>query len=354
MKNEILDFGHTDQYILEYEDVHIISDEKEKSLNITQIKSIPNIYHFIWLGCDREFLMHNFATLISLVKHAKIKKLLFHTDCEPVKSPLWQTFKCFVNSRNDENNKKFEFKILKTRQIDYVWGSHIKRIEHKVDVYKLMLIYSVGGIYIDDDIMTLTPYEEILTREKNFDLLPVLGEESEYSVSNAFIASLPKDKFIAKWYYAYKSYQPGLMFGRFSVMTAWSLWRKYPNTCHIIRNKMIRPDFRNGGFMLKNYTLFNWMNQYNIHLQPRFFKENGLPKGEISVKYLISADSVLGEILRYTLIGRWRPRREDCSAVSNIVETDGVWWEKGKTNVDIWYDDDKQAENDLVEEESID
>lgn len=327
----------------------------------TEIQTIPNVYHYIWYdstcnAVSREFDLHHFASFVSLVKHAKVDKILFHTDCEP-RSAYWEAYKCFIQNYQ---HQKIEFKIIKTKQIKTVWNKPIVRVEHRVDIYKLMLMFTIGGIYIDDDILTLAPYEELLTRNgtENLELLPVLGEESEYAVSNAFIASLPEQEFIARWYYAYQPFRHGMKFGRFSVINAWILWRKYPDLVNVIEQKFIRPNWQTGNWMMTNYTLFNWMLQYNIHLQPRFFRENGLPDGKLNLRYLISVDNVLGEILRYTLIGRWRPLREDCSQVSRKREYDKnhLWYEKGAKNIDIWYDEkDKQdAGMEVIEEDSID
>ena len=62
---------------------------------------IPNIYHVIWFKKHnqcQEFKMENFLSLVSVVKIASPKKLIFHTNCEPT-NELWETFKCFAGKR---------------------------------------------------------------------------------------------------------------------------------------------------------------------------------------------------------------------------------------------------------------
>ena len=59
---------------------------------------------------------------------------------------------------------------------------------------------------------------------------------------------------------------------------------------------------------------------YNIHFQPRLFGEMGLPRGELNLEYVVKADNVIGELCRYVLFNRWRPRRESCAEVSSETE----------------------------------
>ena len=292
------------------EDIIEITDKIRK----TSVGKIPSIYHLVWYGCERKFELHHFIALISLVKNTPdMKLLIFHTDCQP-NSNLWSTALCYIESKYPG-----VFKVVKTHQITHIWNNEILKIEHRVDVYKLMLMMSVGGVYLDDDLVTITPATELLDVSNKPDV-PILSEESEYSVSNAWIASNTKQKFIARWIYAYKTYSHGQKFGRYSVVTAWTLWRKYPREVNIVKNKMIRPNWQRGMMLTTNYTLFNWMKMYNVHFQPRFFGEMGLPRGELNLEYVVKADNVIGELCRYVLFNRWRPRRESCAEVSSETE----------------------------------
>ena len=62
---------------------------------------IPNIYHAIWFKKHSEcpeFKLENFLSLVSVLKIALPKKIIFHTNCEP-KNELWEIFKCFAGTK---------------------------------------------------------------------------------------------------------------------------------------------------------------------------------------------------------------------------------------------------------------
>ena len=45
---------------------------------------------------------------------------------------------------------------------EYVWGKKLRKEEHKSDIYRLFLLYTFGGIYLDDDLVMLKRHGEFL------------------------------------------------------------------------------------------------------------------------------------------------------------------------------------------------
>jgi hypothetical protein len=44
---------------------------------------VPNIVHYIWFGCKRDFLPYHYLSVLSSLSVQNACKVFFHTDCEP-------------------------------------------------------------------------------------------------------------------------------------------------------------------------------------------------------------------------------------------------------------------------------
>lgn len=115
-----------------------------KLLTLADLKSVPNIVHYIWFGC-RELRTHHYLSLLSALQIQEPDYIFFHTDCPPT-GPLWNDFQQAADEK---------LKVIKRSPPQHIWGLPLKTIEHKSDVARLQILLQVGGIYADDDLIFL-------------------------------------------------------------------------------------------------------------------------------------------------------------------------------------------------------
>ena len=85
--------------------------------------------------------------------------------------------------------------------ISSIFNRSVTRVEHISDVYRLLVLYKYGGVYLDLDSWLVQPIDKFLKMD-----VPTLGHQTSFSVSNAFIATPPQQKFLAKWLLQYQGY----------------------------------------------------------------------------------------------------------------------------------------------------
>ena len=196
-----------------------------------------------------------------------------------------------------------------------VWGHKIEKVEHQADVYKLMVLLHIGGVYIDCDVVMVNPVLDLSTKkqESTGKLIPVFGEETSYSLSNGFIMSPPNNNFLKRLYWEYQHYDESLGFGTFSVINDWAMWRKHPSEVHVVKKRMYRPNAHEAGYLFN--CLIDWRKQYVVHLNHKMFKKWFNTKNHaLTLDEVATANSTLGEISRYVLWGDYHPRRQDCTS----------------------------------------
>ena len=225
----------------------------KSNANQTQIFN----YHYIWYGCNRNFSVLHYLSLLSVKKFkTKSSKVFFHTDCEPEENDYWKEIK---------NGFSQDLIILKIKPVTSIWGNDLKSPAHQADIYRLLILIKFGGIYIDNDIVLLNPLDDLL--EKSISKkIPILGEESNVSLANGFIISVPGATILLRWLVEYKKYKvlEGMKVEPFSVMKIWQLSFWYPDEVEVVKNKMIRPDWSE--WHLLWHESIDWMGNYRVVL----------------------------------------------------------------------------------------
>ena len=267
---------------------------------------IPNLYHVIWFGC-RTFNFHNFISLVSVIKIAKPAKMMFYTNCEP-NNELWKTFRCFAGSL---------LMIVPTQPPKNVWGHRIENHHHQKDVYKLMLLLHIGGVYMEPDTVMIQPVTELGEARTKEALLPVFGEESSFALSDDFIMSPPHSKFLKRIYWEYQHYNQHLGFGTLSIINEWAMWRKHPTEVKVVKKRMNRPNAMEQAYLFK--CLMDWRYQYTINMHSRHFKKWLKSDEEFDLIWVARKNNTLAEISRYIIWGKPEPIRKDCEANLEVL-----------------------------------
>ena len=140
-------------------------------------------------------------------------------------------------------------------------------MEHQADIYKLMVLLHIGGVYIDADVVMIKPVLDLSTlrSSKSNKLIPVFGEETSYSLSEGFIMSPPGATFLKRLYWEFQRYTPATGFGTFSVVNDWAMWRRHPSEVHVVKKNLYRPNAHESSYLFT--CLIDWGEQYAVHLR---------------------------------------------------------------------------------------
>ena len=94
----------------------------------------------------------------------------------------------------------------------------MRKEEHKSDIYRLFVLYTFGGIYLDDDLVMLKSHSEFLGENRL-----VIAEESSASLANGFMMAPKGCKILLKWLQEYK-YSRDVRNLKFQIFTEFNLF----------------------------------------------------------------------------------------------------------------------------------
>nr|XP_039252113.1 uncharacterized protein LOC120329532 [Styela clava] len=250
-------------------------------------KEIPNIIHFIWFSCHR-YRVHHFLSMKSAIKVQKPRLILLHTNCAP-SGPYWEEFVSEAGTK---------LKIVKRTPPNRIWNHNVTRVEHQSDVARLQILLEVGGIYMDDDMIILKSLNPLRNNSM------VLGEENYDALANSMVLSNRNSWFLRRWYQEYQTFN-GSKWSHSSCFVPWSLWMIFPNTIHIVKETLLRPNWEEIKYIY--HELWDWSHNYAMHLYSRFMRAlDGTP--ERSLRELAILNTTYGEISRFILWGSKEPR----------------------------------------------
>ena len=136
-----------------------------------------------------------------------------------------------------------------------------QKVEHQSDVARIQILLEVGGIYMDDDVYVLKSLDDLRTNEM------VLGEENYDALANSVIMASKNAWFLHRWYQEYQ-YFDNSRWSDSSCFVPWAMWRLFPSTITIVKEKMLRPNWEEIHYTYQ--LLWNWRKSYTIHLYSRF------------------------------------------------------------------------------------
>jgi len=205
--------------------------------------------------------------------------ILFHTNCEP-NGIYWKELKKIAGKK---------LILVKKSPPKKIWGNTVEVVEHQSDVIRLQVMLEVGGIYLDDDVIVLRSLDELRKNDM------VLGEENFDALANSVIIANKDSWFLKRWFEEYKNFNDSI-WSESSCFVPWSLWKLFPFDIHVVKEKMLRPNWEEISFIYQE--LFDWTENFTIHLFSRFMK---LVDGtnERSLFELSVLNTTYGEIARF-------------------------------------------------------
>ena len=90
---------------------------------------IPNLVHYVSLGCNRGFAFVNFLSVLSVHKFIKPYRIYFHGDCLP-KGHWW----------NETLRQIPNIYFRKRGRTKFIQGRHPRWVEHETDIIRIQIL----------------------------------------------------------------------------------------------------------------------------------------------------------------------------------------------------------------------
>jgi hypothetical protein len=142
---------------------------------------IPNIIHFVYgLKPQTEPLLFiEMCAILTAKAVHKPKLILLHYHYEPF-GRYWDIAKQFV-------------KMNKVTLPEFIGDKPIKQFQHKADIVRLQALKEFGGVYLDIDTISVSPFGEMYNHKF------VMGLQNPYHLCNAVMLSEKNAEFIDIW-----------------------------------------------------------------------------------------------------------------------------------------------------------
>lgn len=251
----------------------IVSVVKQHScVDFVPCTQVRSIVHFIYLK-GYEFSMHHYIAVKSAIATMKWNTVLIWNDVAPINNYWWIMLEQIPNVH-----------IINITVPKFCNRNEVKYAQHQADIIRLNVLYHLGGVYMDLDMLTLNNFSIVL-QDLNEQQSICLCRETTERLSNAFIACIQQSKFIEKWIEQYESQYGSAAvdwWGGLSVVMPYKLSQTIP--CKILDTCCFLPfDYTNTEFFKHNQSLLTTSLKFNgvygIHLwDTEQQKRNILPK----------------------------------------------------------------------------
>lgn len=155
--------------------------------------------------------------------------------------------------------------LNKIKPISFIFGNHIKHVAHMSDVIRLRVLLKYGGIYLDMDVISLKPFDDLLTitSPKRRVIMGQEGEGGRIGLCNAVIIAAPNSEVIRKWLSAYSTFDSS-QWNYHSVI----LPQRFASEITVLNHKaFFWPLWDHGGLkLLFESNTYNFEENYAVHL----------------------------------------------------------------------------------------
>ena len=244
---------------------------------------VPRFLHLVWFyDKPSSFRFHHLIAVKAALRFFRPTKIFFWHNTVPT-GIYWDECLKFVSSS--------QLLMTQIESPDVVMERKIFSVEHKSDVVRMQALLEYGGLYIDFDVILLRDITSLLCYEFT------LGEDEDKTISNGFILSAPKAKFLQKWYDSYITFNEKGNWAEYSSEVPGRLARAYPSLIHIEDSTIYNPSYQHKDLIYKEEQYADLLNNYAIHL---YYRDVAVDYDPIAIKTL---NSTLGKIFRYVYLG---------------------------------------------------
>lgn len=277
------------------------SNEMEKKTLRSEVKQsgkhteptflVPNIVHFIRFKQPNVTLV-DMACIKSALEIIKPEKLFIHCDDPPI-GKYWDMIK-------NHTAIKVVLREKPTHIFERPIGNHL---HHASDVTRLEILMEQGGIYLDNDVYVIKPFDTF--RKYMFTVgWSTQKNEKSNAMGNMILVSTRHARFLLEYYDTYHMFNNSMWYFNAGVLPANEILSKKTHIANCVSNDVFSISTDNARSVFK--TTVNWQDRwYAVHLQYRS-KSQFLPNDPIheydphNIKKL---NTTIGQMLRYTFYG---------------------------------------------------
>lgn len=125
--------------------------------------SIPKNFFLYWSGQDFQYV--NYICVLSLIKSNAIVKCEVYYEEEPVDNPNWDMLKKLEGVRLIKLNFDGLFELAQIDKADFSAFFNKAYVAEKSDLFRLLILYCYGGVYLDFDCLVLRDFSPLLDTE---------------------------------------------------------------------------------------------------------------------------------------------------------------------------------------------
>lgn len=167
----------------------------------SSISPIPNVVHFTWglaPGSISRMSFMNYLAIRSALESLRPDELKLHYAYLDENDPWLMRIREKHHITLVQHDMAREY----PEQVKQRW-----KVSHLADALRLDILFKEGGIYLDMDVISLRPFDDIRHGERDV----VLGHEGgdRRGLCNAVILARPNASFIARWIESYRDFSPG-------------------------------------------------------------------------------------------------------------------------------------------------
>jgi len=253
-------------------------DDYIRDCRVDDKSRVPNIVHYIWFGCSREFLSYHYMSILSAISTQNACRVFFHTDCEPnAENKLFQHLKSHRH-----------FHVIEKAPPTQIFRKPIARPEHQADVARIELLMRYGGIYLDDT--------QIVTRSMDplRKLSCTLPYEKPGVLMNGVVVAEPNAPFLKKWFFqGYQDFEDHRWAWN-SCRKPYFLWEKYPGLLHIEKETFLPSWDQWEELFFENHYPWRERNNYAVHIYHKQYRTKH------SMAEILHLNNTVGDLARFT------------------------------------------------------
>ena len=175
------------------DDGEILNFENFNNVNGSHKFIVPNIVHLIYLRVP--FIKFYQALCIySIFLNHNPELIYIHCDNCSFTGYYWDEINSIEPLR-----KKIRIHELPTR--NHIFGIKYGWIQHRADLWRLLILMNYGGIYLDNDVYVINPLHEF----RRFEMVVSLEKELKFIMGNQVLIAHKNARFLKAHFDSYRT-----------------------------------------------------------------------------------------------------------------------------------------------------
>lgn len=222
------------------------------------LKTVPNIVHFIYFNGPNSRPYNYLNYLAVKVAHdvQRPDKIFMYYNEEPKNNPNWEEMKKYAE-------------LIKITAPETVNGKELIYPQYQSDVIRLVQLFEMGGIYLDNDMLLLKPLNDLFSAN----IVLGLDGPNNQSLANAVIITPPRSDFISEWLGQIADNITD-KWSEHAVVLPWKISQSHPNLISVQPHTAFIPfHWDNRGIFEKEDVSDEIKDSYGVHIWETFWPE---------------------------------------------------------------------------------